>query len=143
MDILPSPRLKSKRAQARAERHAGIASVYTRRAAFFVADNAAGESIAPEPSVKDVGLIERARAGRHTRRVLLQGAGTYTPEEWLAICDGANNLCLCCGSNAPLTVDHVTPLSKGGSNTADNLQCLCRSCNSRKGTDNTDYRHKA
>ena len=33
-----------------------------------------------------------------------------------------------------LTVDHVVPQSKGGSNHLDNLQLLCAACNSMKGT---------
>ena len=111
-----------------------------RQQAFSVADNVAGETIQREITLKDVGMIERARANNHTRRVLLIGAGTYTPEEWLAVCDRADNRCLRCGSDEPLTVDHVTPLSRGGSNTAENLQALCRRCNSIKGTNDTDYR---
>lgn len=31
------------------------------------------------------------------------------------------------------TLDHIVPLSIGGSHTVENLQCACRSCNSRKG----------
>mgnify|MGYP002621032842 FL=1 len=33
----------------------------------------------------------------------------------------------------PLTVDHIVPLSKGGTNDLANLQVLHRSCNSSKG----------
>jgi len=35
--------------------------------------------------------------------------------------------------NDPLTVDHIVPLSAGGSNALANLQVMHRSCNSRKG----------
>jgi len=38
-----------------------------------------------------------------------------------------------CSHTYSPTLDHVVPLSKGGSHTVDNVQCLCRGCNSRKG----------
>jgi predicted restriction endonuclease len=41
--------------------------------------------------------------------------------------------CQMCGvtakDGATLEIDHITPVSKGGSNDADNLQVLCRDCN--------------
>ena len=41
--------------------------------------------------------------------------------------------CVLCGATADLTLDHVHPRSLGGAHDEDNLQTLCRSCNSRKG----------
>lgn len=46
--------------------------------------------------------------------------------------------CTYCGhafdADLPPTVDHVVPLSRGGSNELDNLTWACLPCNQRKGT---------
>lgn len=42
------------------------------------------------------------------------------------------NKCIICG-NKDITIDHIIPVSKGGTNDIDNLQPLCKSCNSSKG----------
>lgn len=39
-----------------------------------------------------------------------------------------------------LTLDHIQPIHYGGENKIGNLQTLCRSCNSKKGTKFFDYR---
>lgn len=41
--------------------------------------------------------------------------------------------CSICKATKDLTVDHIIPLSKGGSTVGSNLQVLCRICNSSKG----------
>ena len=48
--------------------------------------------------------------------------------------------CLKCGATESLSLDHVIPLASGGDNGIDNLQTLCKSCNSAKGNTTKDYR---
>ncbi|MBN2080776.1 HNH endonuclease [bacterium] len=45
-------------------------------------------------------------------------------------CDGGR--CVECGSKENLEYDHIIPVSKGGANTARNIQLLCQSCNRKK-----------
>ncbi len=46
--------------------------------------------------------------------------------------DKLGNKCIICG-NKNITIDHIIPVSRGGTNDIDNLQPLCKSCNSSKG----------
>ncbi|MGH2878926.1 MAG: HNH endonuclease [Solirubrobacteraceae bacterium] len=48
-------------------------------------------------------------------------------------------VCLRCGSDEDLTLDHITPISEGGSNRDENLQTLCLACNEAKGTQSFSY----
>lgn len=41
--------------------------------------------------------------------------------------------CQICGTEKNITVDHIIPMSKGGTNHIENLQPLCVSCNCSKG----------
>lgn len=45
-----------------------------------------------------------------------------------------NFTCKQCGIRRSLAVDHIKPLLLGGKTEMENLQTLCRSCNSKKGT---------
>jgi len=51
----------------------------------------------------------------------------------LGLIDRDGYVCRGCGAGSDLTVDHIHPLSRGGSDALENLQLLCGSCNSRKG----------
>lgn len=77
----------------------------------------------------------------HRRKARKLGnGGSYTQQEWIDLCEKFDNICLCCRQSLPLTPDHIVPLSTGGSNSIDNIQPLCLSCNSRKQNKTIDYR---
>lgn len=50
------------------------------------------------------------------------------------------NKCLACGTVDNLELDHVIPLSKGGSNDMNNYQWLCGDCNRKKAAHAKDHR---
>lgn len=54
---------------------------------------------------------------------------------WIALCEKHAWACVRCGKGAEyICIDHIKPLGKGGTNTIDNVQPLCRSCNLGKGS---------
>jgi hypothetical protein len=44
-----------------------------------------------------------------------------------------NYECAYCGETENLTLDHITPRSKGGSDRVTNVLCACKKCNNSKG----------
>lgn len=57
------------------------------------------------------------------------------PHEKRRIYDRQNGLCAYCGQHRNIkymTVDHIIPLSRGGTDSLGNLQCTCKKCNGLK-----------
>ena len=74
-----------------------------------------------------------AEYNRQRRARKLEVLSDLTPEQWERIQEVYDHRCAYCGKKQKLTMDHVIPLSKGGSHSASNIVPACRSCNSRKG----------
>lgn len=74
---------------------------------------------------------ERKRVWTRNRRSKLKAGGTHTVEDIRSLIDLQKRKCaICrCGISAAYHVDHIIPLSRGGSNTRSNLQLLCAACN--------------
>lgn len=58
----------------------------------------------------------------------------FTVEDWLALCEMHGNKCAQCGEEKPLCVDHIKPRAAGGTDDISNIQPVCKSCNSKKGS---------
>lgn len=78
--------------------------------------------------------MEREITNRRERN---QGMNWIRPEKRLAIYLRDGLACCYCGESvedgAKLTLDHMTPHSKGGKNDASNLVTCCYRCNSSRG----------
>lgn len=88
---------------------------------------------------RNLSRIERSGRYKH-----LKAIGEYDSSVTLAnVYDRDEGVCQGCGkfltfdcdfrSDEYPSIDHIKPLSKGGSHTWDNVQLLCRRCNSKKG----------
>jgi len=83
-----------------------------------------------------------SRAHWHLRRARkIAAEGSCTREELYDLLERQGGRCAYCGTEHGLTVDHKTPLSRGGSNFIVNIQWLCGSDNSRK-KDRTDAEYR-
>ena len=74
-------------------------------------------------------------SNRKRRAIKLNAIGNYTIGEWELLKKQYGYTCPCCKRSEPkikLTADHIIPLNKGGSNCIENIQPLCRNCNSKK-----------
>lgn len=109
------------------------------------------EKLCPSCGIDFIGLANNVycaicRDGQSTanaqrKRAENVGLGDhFTPGEWVALLAQYNGGCANCGGNKGVVPDHITPLSRGGTNTIDNIQPLCKSCNSRKHAKSIDYR---
>lgn len=79
---------------------------------------------------------EAVRRHNHNRRSRKAGAeGSYSADDIERIWSAQRKRCALCRSRLSVrtrTIDHIKPLSRGGSNLPSNIQILCFSCNASK-----------
>ena len=72
---------------------------------------------------------------KYKRTKRLGSVGSHTLKQWQDLKELYNYTCPWCGKSEPeikLTEDHIQPIIKNGMSYIDNIQPLCRSCNSIK-----------
>lgn len=69
--------------------------------------------------------------GEHRRRSKIKDK--IDKKAWLEKLKLLGGKCVYCGSSEKITIDHIIPICKGGTNEINNLQPLCLHCNSSKG----------
>lgn len=82
--------------------------------------------------------LQRGYSAIHENRRRAEKAKStthFTRDEWEELKKHHRHTCLMCGISEPLiklTIDHIIPLSRGGHDGIENIQPLCKSCNSSK-----------
>jgi len=74
--------------------------------------------------------ISHLKARRYARE--RSAEGSHTLKQWKELKEQFNHRCANCSEEKFLTKDHIQPLSKGGTDYIENIQPLCRNCNSKK-----------
>ena len=80
---------------------------------------------------------EYGTKNRHARRARIKEApqdGSITVKALNELLATWTGTCPLCGNGASPTIDHIIAIAVGGSHTLDNLQLICKSCNSTKGS---------
>lgn len=80
------------------------------------------------------------RYAMHRAALKSEAEGYYTDADVARIYDEQRGLCYYCRCelNGDFQIDHMTPLSRGGSNWPSNLCCACARCNRKKNAKTAD-----
>ncbi len=101
---------------------------------------------------RDAPIVVGPEGGRLTRRlngrvrywrmVAARMRGDHSHEEWIALLQEFEHRCVCCGGlcDPEPTKDHIIAVSMGGSDSIENIQPLCRECNTTKGGGGADWK---
>lgn len=81
---------------------------------------------------KDVAQPEKSKGAQRQARYRERGGGMVDAETRAYVFDRDKNTCQDCGSTDHLCIDHIIPVNRGGDSSPENLQVLCKPCNSKK-----------
>jgi len=101
-----------------------IKSGWSDEGARFVAEHSTGKELSKP--LRRFGIIHLRKDGKTQKANIPSGI------RW-AVWKRDGFMCIACGAQKFLEVDHIYPESKGGTLDLDNLQTLCRKCNNLKG----------
>ncbi len=128
------------------EIHAAIKSECANQGCFDDPLPSFSEYLSPNPAILNSPRTETyvgsgpspSRIRREMRMAI--APGSHTHQEWRSVMLRDGWKCLRCGNDKTLSKDHVVPISRGGTNSVENLQTLCVRCNSWKGARTMDFR---
>lgn len=88
---------------------------------------------------------EKSRINGRIRSIRLKAArakGSHTEKMWEKLVASFDCRCVFCGVHmaaVEVQKDHILPIYQGGSDSIENLQPLCKKCNTAKGPDSTNW----
>lgn len=92
------------------------------------------------PELRARRLASMKRNQQKRAEMLMKVGGSHTKEEWEELKKKLGNICVGCRrDDVPLQKDHIVPISRGGSDNIENIQPLCKECNSIKGSKVINY----
>jgi hypothetical protein len=103
-----------------------VITAHKGRESFFIADAEIAAAL-----INCMNRLNNRTASTYTGDTLLERK-RISKEVRNAVWIRDQGLCLECGANDYLEFDHIIPVSRGGSNSLENVQLLCRRCNSSK-----------
>lgn len=85
-------------------------------------------------SLTEAGRFAKQKQAIRRKHQMRKTDCTLTRRQWAEIKERFSHSCAYCGRTMErLEMDHVMPLSKGGTHTAQNVVPACRTCNAKKG----------
>jgi len=75
-----------------------------------------------------------ARIANNVRKARVRAGGKFTPADWAKVKERQGGACYDCGrTDVRLSIGHLLPVCKGGTNDLANIVAQCMPCNRRQG----------